>query len=90
MLHLVSFISILLISNVFGEKNVTVNTILGDVVGEQMDGFVVFKGIPYSEHAPIGNRRFTESVVRTSNFTNNPYLALNFAPSCIQDVATLS
>ena len=73
------------IPSVFGE-NVTIDTILGDVTGEQMDGYVLFKGIPYVEHAPIGNRRFTESVVRTTLFPTNPYPATDFSPSCIQNV----
>ena len=82
--------SILLICSIFGEKQVTIDTTLGDVIGEQMDGYVLFKGIPYSEYAPVGDRRFTESVVRTSGFPNNPYLALNDSPICIQGLYALS
>ena len=84
MLTLVTIILILSIVNIFEGKNVTVNTILGDIIGQQMDGFVLFKGIPYTEYVPIGDRRFTESVVRTSVFSNNPYIALDFSSSCIQ------
>ena len=82
MFHLTAFVLILLISSVLSKNNVTVNTILGNVIGEEMDGFVLFKGIPYTENAPIGDRRFTESVVRTSPFPNDPYPALNFTPPC--------
>ena len=86
------FISILLIcKNTFSEKKeVTIITTLGDVIGKQMNEYVSFKGIPYTEYAPVGDGRFTESVVRTSDFPNNPYLALNYSPICIQDLDTPS
>ena len=86
------FISILLIcKNTFGEKKeITIITTLGDVIGKQMNGYVSFKGIPYTENAPVGNRRFTESVVRTSVFPNNPYLALDYSPICIQGIYEVS
>ena len=83
MLTLLTFV-ILSIYRIFGEKTVTIDTRLGGVIGQEMGGFVSFKGIPYTEHAPIGNRRFTESQVRTSSFSNDPYSALDFSSSCIQ------
>ena len=74
------------IPSIFGE-NVTIDTILGNVTGKQMDGYVLFRGIPYTQHVPIGDRRFTESVVRTANFPTNPYPATDFSPHCIQNIA---
>lgn len=72
MLTLVTLV-ILLICSIYGQQNITVNTILGYVIGKQMDdGFVLFKGIPYTENAPIGDLRFTESVVKTSGFQTDP------------------
>ena len=85
MFTLLAFV-IVSIPSTFGE-NVTIDTILGNVTGEQMDDYVLFRGIPYAEHAPIGDRRFTESVVRTANFPTNPYPATDFSPSCIQNIA---
>ena len=82
-------ITILSIWSIFGQ-NITINTILGDVIGKQMDGFVSFKGIPYSENAPIGNFRFTESVVRISAFPTDPYSALDFSSSCIQSTISFN
>ena len=71
-------------------QNVTVDTILGDVIGQQMDGYVLFRGIPYAENPPIANLRFTESVLRTSVLPKDPYPALDFSPSCIQPITPLN
>ena len=35
---------------VFG-GNVTIETLLGNVIGEQKDGFIELKGIPFAENA---------------------------------------
>ena len=85
MLTLITLV-ILSICSIYGQNNnITLNTILGYVIGKQMDGFVSFKGIPYAENAPIGDLRFTESVIRTSGFQIDPYPALDFSSSCIQE-----
>ena len=83
MFTLLTFV-IVSIPSIFGE-NITIDTLLGNVTGEQMDGYVLFKGIPYTEYAPIGERRLTESVVRTTLFPTDPYPATEFSPSCIQN-----
>lgn len=64
----------------------TILTVLGDVMGVSAasSNHVVFKGIPYTEHAPIGSYRFQESVVRTSAYTNDYLDATLDAPECIQ------
>ena len=70
-------------------QNIIVDTILGDVIGQQRNEYVFFHGIPYTEDAPIGNRRFMESAVRTSDFLTQPYPAINYSSSCIQEISSL-
>jgi len=71
------------------EEEVTISTVLGDVAGTtpSSSNYVTFKGIPYTEHAPIGSYRFQESVVRTSAYSNDPLNATQYAPMCIQSTS---
>ena len=39
------------IASIYFRENVTIDTILGDVIHQQMKGYVIFKGFPYAEHA---------------------------------------
>ena len=63
---------------------------LGYVTGNQKKGFVEFKGIPFSEHVPVGNYRFAESEVKTSPYPNYRHDATYYRDACIQTVFGLT
>ena len=65
-------------------NNVTISTELGPVIGIQQDGFIQFKGIPFTEQAPVGDYRLSEVELKTSSHLMDPFPALSYGPSCMQ------
>lgn len=66
-----------------GQNEITIDTDLGLITGVTQNDYVIFKGIGYTEYAPIGEHRFAESTVRSTPY-NGTYNATQFGPVCIQ------
>eukprot|EP01084_Bolivina_argentea_P162975 283573_1 len=74
----------ILVTLCINAENITISTQLGLIKGSNENNFVVFKGIPYTEVAPIGENRFIESEVKTSTY-EDIYDATFFRDVCIQN-----
>eukprot|EP01083_Nonionella_stella_P009974 28513_1 len=78
------YMFILVLIRTLYSDNTTIYTTLGEVTGIQQDNYTEFRRIPYTENAPVGDYRFTESVVRTAFYTDDQYDATYFGSACVQ------